>query len=217
MKKLFLSLCIISSTLFALSKVTNELYGKKKPISLTIGQQISLKNFSSANSENTKLKKKKLIFLVDNQNNPINNPAQFNQAIKSIPIMIPKPLEELSVTITNPMPWVNLFLQKIDGNGRLNFENSQDLLAQFTSSLNKIMFFVTIEENLTSRSAHGPIKLLFTADPFPPHHGFGGPQTKPRDELVKYCFDHGVEGDFESFFQPDGTLIEDIKQFKDVF
>lgn len=218
MKRIFISFCVLSSTLFALSKVSHELYPKKTPINLTIGQKLTLKKFSAANPYNQKTRKTKLFFLVDTQKNPINNPEQFAQAVASVPIMLPKPLEPLTVTVADPSTWVAAFLQRIDGNGRLNFAHSQDLLTQFTNSLNKIMFFVAIQQPLNSRHAHGPIKLLFTADPFPAHHGFGGPTAKRKDDLVKYCFDHGAEGDFESFYNPDGTLIEDIKQhFNDVF
>lgn len=220
MKRILLSLIIISSTLFILSKASHELYCKKKPILLTIGQKLTLKNFSAANPLNQKTRKTKLFFLVDAKQKPINNPEQFAQAVASIPIMLPNQLESHSATIQDPNSWVTAFLQKIDGNGRLTFQHSQDLLAQFTSSLNKIMFFVVIQEPLVSRHTRtrNSIKLLFTADPFPPHHGFGGPTTKRKDDLVKYCFDHGAEGDFESFYNPDGTLIEDIKKhFNDVF
>ena len=216
MKKIFIGLLFLCSALFALSKVSHELFEKKTPINLTTEQIMPLENFIQANPHNQKLTRtKRLYFLVDTQKHPINNPLHFNLAVGSVPITIPKKTYNKMIKVENPEPWVSVFLKYIDGNKRISFKQTPDLLTQFTTSLNKIMYFVKLNHPLTSRHAHGPIHILFVVDPFPPYSAVGTPRLKPLDKLVAYCFEYGQAGDFDSLYNPDGTIMETISNIFD--
>jgi len=216
MKRILLYFIIIGSTVYALTKtkIPSDFIIEKNRIALVAGQALSLEQFIAANPSTKKYKK--LYFLVDGKDKPINQIDQFENAVKSIPIIIPKKFLKIDIIVQNPTPWITEFLQKIDGVNRLSFEQSPDLKMHFEASLNSIMYFTILNpelvEQLTSRHAKGAISLLFVADPFPASAAFGSHTHNPVDYLVKYCFDHGKKGDFESLYNPDGTIIDDIAE-----